>query len=235
MSFGSGPRFAGFLKKGGVSAVGRRLSAPTTAAEQVRSIIAMPSSNGRKVRNRRARAERSLCPPEFKFVQGGSSIVRASRMSEKATARSTSEKAPSRARSAGRNPSAAPSPATAPLSGLQQNLGNQAMLQLLESRVVQAKLRVSQPGDADEIEADRVADQIIFRQHAPALQRKCSCESGGTPCSKCAAENEEKIHRSVAAPRLRSSESLIQRSPADSSAATSQAAPAAPAETRAAR
>ena len=122
-----------------------------------------------------------------------------------------------------------------PFSGLQQTIGNQAMLQLLESRVVQAKLRVSQPGDADEIEADRVADQIIFRQHAPALQRKCSCESGGTPCSKCAAENEEKIHRSVAAPRLRSSESLIQRSPADSSAATSQAAPAAPAETPAER
>src|ERR1700683_3197707 len=230
MSFGSGPRFAGFLKKGGVSAVGRRLSAPTTAAEQVRSIIAMPSSNGRKVRNRRARAERSLCPPEFKFVQGGSSIVRASRMSEKATARSTSEKAPSRARSAGRNPSSAPPPATAPLSGPQQNLGNQAMLQLLEAGVLQAKLRVSQPGDADEIEADRIADQIVSSQHAPVLQRKCACDGGGTPCAKCAGEDEEKIHRSATGPKLRSSESVIQRSPADASATPAQTAAGAQAE-----
>jgi hypothetical protein len=122
-----------------------------------------------------------------------------------------------------------------PLSRLQHAAGNQALLQLLDTGVLQAKLRVSQPGDADEIEADRVADQIVSRQHAPVLQRKCSCDGGGTPCSKCAAEEHEKIHRSVAAPGLRSSESLIQRSPADSSAATSQPAPGAKAETPAER
>jgi hypothetical protein len=151
-------------------------------------------------------------------------------MSEKTTARSASENAPSRTRSAERNPSSAPSPATAPFFGLQQNLGNQAMLQLLEAGVLQAKLRVSQPGDADEIEADRVAEKIVSRQHAPVVQRKCSC-GGDTPCSKCAGEDEEKIHRSVATPMLRSPESVIQRSPADPSTAATQTGPGAEPET----
>src|ERR1700733_5973585 len=124
--------------------------------------------------------------------------------------------------------------AGSPLSEFQQTIGNQAMLQLLDAGVLQAKLRVSQPGDADEIEADRVAEQIVSRQHGPVLQRKCACD-GGTPCAKCAGEDEEKIHRSVATTQLRSSESLIQRSPADSSTATSQAAPGAKTETPAER
>jgi len=48
-----------------------------------------------------------------------------------------------------------------PFLGLQQSLGNQAMLRLLESGAVQAKLRVSQPGDPDEREADRVAESVV--------------------------------------------------------------------------
>jgi hypothetical protein len=101
------------------------------------------------------------------------------------------------------------------------------MLQLLEAGVVQAKLRVSQPGDPDEVEADRVAEKVVSASRAPVIQRKCACE-GGTPCSKCAGErDEETIHRSVATPLLRSSKALIQRSPADPSsspAATSASA-----------
>jgi len=154
-------------------------------------------------------------------------------MSEKITARAGPEKTPQRAGATRGDPGRASYPPH-PLSGLQQSIGNQAMLQLLESGVIQAKLRVSQPGDAAEVEADRVADQVVSRQHAPVLQRKCSCE-GGTSCSKCAGEDEEKIHRSAAAPNLRLPEFLVQRSPADTSPAPTQSAPGTQAQTPAER
>ncbi len=41
---------------------------------------------------------------------------------------------------------------------LQRTMGNQAMLQLMKSGALQAKLRIGQPGDMYEQEADRVAD-----------------------------------------------------------------------------
>jgi Domain of unknown function (DUF4157) len=96
-----------------------------------------------------------------------------------------------------------------PLFGLQQSLGNQATLRLLESGVIQAKLRVSQPGDSDEIEADRVAERVVSAQTAPVIQRKCAC-SAGAVCAKCG-EEEESIHRSVAGTIHRQSPPLIQR------------------------
>ncbi|HEX7895890.1 MAG TPA: hypothetical protein VF447_16950, partial [Terriglobales bacterium] len=81
-----------------------------------------------------------------------------------------------------------------PFFGLQQSIGNQATLRLLDGGVIQTKLRVSQPGDADEQEADRIAEQVVSSRNAPTIQRKCAC-SGGTPCAKCAGEEEETIHR----------------------------------------
>lgn len=64
-------------------------------------------------------------------------------------------------------------PRTNALIGLQQSLGNQAMLRWLEAGGIQAKLRVSQPGDADEIEADRVAESLVSQSPgtrvAPAI------------------------------------------------------------------
>ncbi len=114
-----------------------------------------------------------------------------------------------------------------PFFGLQQTLGNQAMLQLLESGVIRAKLRVSQPGDPDETEADRAAEKVVSAFRAPAIHRKCACD-GGTPCAKCAAEREEEtIHRSVATPLLRSVRPAIQRAPADPTS-TADPVPAAP-------
>jgi len=80
---------------------------------------------------------------------------------------------------------------------LQRNLGNQAMQQLLESGAIQAKLRISQPGDADELEADRVANHIVHCQHPPTLQRKCSCAGS---CAKCEDEELKGIHRKAASP-----------------------------------
>ena len=61
-------------------------------------------------------------------------------------------------------------------------LGNQAMLELLQSGQIQAKLRVSQPGDADEVEADRVAEQFDSAKRPLAIQRKCAC-AGATRCA----------------------------------------------------
>jgi hypothetical protein len=83
-----------------------------------------------------------------------------------------------------------------PIFSLQQSIGNQAMLRLLEAGAIQPKLRVSQAGDPDEIEADRVAERVVSARPAPVIQRKCGC-SGGASCVKCA-EEEGAIHRSVA-------------------------------------
>jgi hypothetical protein len=109
---------------------------------------------------------------------------------------------------------------------LQRTIGNQAVLRLFESGMAQTKLRVSQPGDADEQQADRVADQIVSAKHQPVLQRKCAC-SGGAACSKCAQEQEDElIHRSAVGP-LHPSPFSIQRAAvgeADHSATTSGAA-----------
>jgi hypothetical protein len=97
------------------------------------------------------------------------------------------------------------------LPRLQQDLGNQAMIQLHEAGVIQPKLRISQPGDADEEEADRIADHIVSNDRASvvplvpsrrsasrtsSVHRKCSC-SGGAKCAKCEEEVEEGkgIHR----------------------------------------
>jgi len=47
---------------------------------------------------------------------------------------------------------------------------------------IQPKLKINQPGDEYEQEADRVAD-MVMRMPDPTVQRKCSC--GGGNCSKC--------------------------------------------------
>jgi len=82
--------------------------------------------------------------------------------------------------------------------GLQQGIGNQAMLRLLAAGAIQAKLRVSQPGDADELEADRVADRVTASLEPPAIHRKCNCEGGEASCPACEEEEVEQakgIHR----------------------------------------
>jgi hypothetical protein len=52
---------------------------------------------------------------------------------------------------------------------LQRNLGNQAVLRLFESGVLQAKLKIGEPGDIYEQEADRVADTVM-RMPEPQVQ-----------------------------------------------------------------
>lgn len=92
-----------------------------------------------------------------------------------------------------------------PVFGLQRTMGNQAIASLFGSGTVQAKLRVSQANDADEVEADRIADQMIS-SGAPlvtpaassTIHRKCSCPGGVASCPACEEEEVEQakgIHR----------------------------------------
>ena len=82
--------------------------------------------------------------------------------------------------------SPAATPASSPPAALAQRLGNHYLQRLLQSRVLQAKLTVSDLGDAFEQEADRVADQVMrmpahddtsMTTSPVAVQRKCAmCE-----------------------------------------------------------
>ncbi|MFV1977704.1 MAG: hypothetical protein ACC651_18330 [Candidatus Scalindua sp.] len=52
---------------------------------------------------------------------------------------------------------------------LHRTIGNQAVQRMFNSGVIQAKLKIGQPGDMYEQEADRVADQVM-RMPEPAIQ-----------------------------------------------------------------
>jgi len=54
---------------------------------------------------------------------------------------------------------------------LQRNIGNWAFQRLFKSGIIQAKLRIGQPGDKYEQEADRVAEQVISMPK-PQMQRQ---------------------------------------------------------------
>jgi hypothetical protein len=60
----------------------------------------------------------------------------------------------------------------------------------------QAKLSISQPGDAYEQEADRMADTVM-RTPEPVIQRSCAACSAGGSCPKCGTEEEKKVQRKV--------------------------------------
>src|SRR5688572_14518008 len=78
---------------------------------------------------------------------------------------------------------------------LQQTIGNQAVQRLVRSYALQAKLKISQPSDIYEQEADRVAEEVM-RMPEPALQRACGpCAAGGPSSPKFAAEEKELVQR----------------------------------------
>lgn len=63
-----------------------------------------------------------------------------------------------------------------PLQYLHQTLGNQAI-----SRFIQAKLRIGQPGDKYEQEADRVAEQVMRTPSAQTTKSEVVQRQGGKP------------------------------------------------------
>jgi hypothetical protein len=76
---------------------------------------------------------------------------------------------------------------------LQRTIGNQAVTRLIQSGAIQAKLKIGQPEDMYEQEADRVAEQIM-RMSEGSLARKES-ESG---CPECFEEvNSPMIQRQI--------------------------------------
>src|SRR6266851_4176872 len=82
----------------------------------------------------------------------------------------------------------APTPATRfrennPNLALQRTLGNQGMQRVLQTRAIQTKLRISQPNDPYEREADHVAEQVM-RMPEPRLQRACGGECAKRPSEK---------------------------------------------------
>jgi hypothetical protein len=66
-------------------------------------------------------------------------------------------------------------------------VGNQALIRLQRAGLLQAKLMVSQPGDRDEEEADRVAERVA---RSPMSPSGCSCAapSGNGDCTGCRSE-----------------------------------------------
>jgi hypothetical protein len=54
---------------------------------------------------------------------------------------------------------------------LQKTIGNQAVQRMIKSGTLQAKLRIAQPGDKYEQEADQMADAVM-RMPEPGVQRQ---------------------------------------------------------------
>jgi hypothetical protein len=62
---------------------------------------------------------------------------------------------------------------------LQRTVGNRAVERLIRSGTLQAKLRIGQPGDKYEQEADRIAEQVMrMPEPALALKRRCPFAKG---------------------------------------------------------
>ena len=74
-----------------------------------------------------------------------------------------------------------------PLGDHQAAIGNLELLDRLTPRKVQTKLRVSEPGDAHEREADRLADAVMGMP-AAALQRQAEEEEDSV-------QTRQEVHR----------------------------------------
>ncbi len=79
---------------------------------------------------------------------------------------------------------------------LQRTAGNQAVQRLIKSRALQAKLRIGQPNDVYEQEADRVAEQVM-RMPEPQVSNETKAPKKATAnlvqlkCPECRLEEEE--------------------------------------------
>jgi hypothetical protein len=81
-----------------------------------------------------------------------------------------------------------------PMLRLQRQVGNQAVLAMLRSGALQAKLSVGAVDDPLEHEADRVADQVM-RMPDPALTVQSAPPQISRKCAACAEEDKEKMLR----------------------------------------
>src|SRR5574341_1556134 len=81
---------------------------------------------------------------------------------------------------------------------LQRTIGNQAIQKLIKSGALKTKLKISQPGDKYEQEADRVADAVM-RMPEPVehlIQKKCpGCEEEELKRQPIEEEEEEELQK----------------------------------------
>lgn len=121
-------------------------------------------------------------------------------MTEKATASKTSEPTKNTPPSLATKVENVAPPIRSPfnqITNLQQTLGNQAVQQLFKAGKLQAALKIGQPNDVYEQEADRVADQVMrmpdaaiqIQNNSSSIQRTCA------PCSQeyAAAAQEQRV------------------------------------------
>src|SRR3954470_6542687 len=76
---------------------------------------------------------------------------------------------PSPSRASARQPDVGLSAAGCDATSIPQMAGNLAVQQLFRAGAIQAKLEISQPGDPDEEEADRVADRVMRMTEPPPI------------------------------------------------------------------
>jgi hypothetical protein len=103
-------------------------------------------------------------------------------MSEKATATVKTKEIKKTNSSSQSQRTERPEVATSPMDQilfLQKTIGNQAVQRLFKSGIVQAKLRIGQPNDIYEQEADRIADEVM-RMPDSAFSVKPSASSRGS-------------------------------------------------------
>jgi hypothetical protein len=86
-------------------------------------------------------------------------------------------------------------PDSEPYLRLQGTIGNQAVLHLLQGRILQAKLAANHPSDAYEQEADHIAEHVVGKPETH-LQRACACGNptmAGGECSDCSKKNRPSL------------------------------------------
>ena len=79
---------------------------------------------------------------------------------------------------------------------LQRTIGNQAVQRLIKSGALQAKLKIGQPGDRYEQEADRVADAVM-RMPEPGVQRQVEPEEETLQSKPLAEEITPLVQRQI--------------------------------------
>jgi hypothetical protein len=83
-----------------------------------------------------------------------------------------------------------------PLMARQRSLGNQAVQRLLSSGVIRAKLKINEPGDRYEQEADRVADTVM-RMSDPSTTKGAAVseQARSTSVQRMCSDCEDEIQR----------------------------------------
>jgi hypothetical protein len=72
-----------------------------------------------------------------------------------------------------------------PMLQLQRQVGNQAVLAMLRSGALQAKLAVGGADDPAEKEADDVAERVMRKPSGAGATGACTCAAGGEMCEEC--------------------------------------------------